>query len=934
MNEPEILADMPNKCPQCGAALPAGALDGLCPACLLKQGTETGPPPESLPFQPPSLEEVARLFPQLEILAFIGKGGMGAVFKARQPALDRLVALKILPPQAAAGAGFAERFNREARALARLNHPNIVAVHEFGQAGALPFFIMEFVDGVTLRQLEQSARLAPEEALRIVPQICEALQYAHDEGIVHRDIKPENILIDKKGRVKIADFGIAKIIAPASGRADMPVSPEIGAAQQHGPTGVIGTPNYMAPEQLETPQKVDHRADIFSLGVVFYEMLTGQLPLGRFAPPSRKVQIDARLDEVVLRALESEPELRYQHAADVKTEIDTITSTPSGASRSGEHMRPRMSQSAPSPAGSVHSPSQNRLSLARTVSLLVMFVCAGLLIAAVTTALSPRIYVASSRIIVDQSNHGGDPYFLQSQAALVTSFPVLYKEAAVFPAWLKKQWSEEAGVSQLTDEAIAGHLRSALSVRVLPRTEILEIRASAKSYNEAVVIANQVAYAVRGLDDGVRRTLLDEGEPVYEPAPSPLGKLAVGAGLGLLPGLVVVFALGVRGWLARVPVNDKTPPPSPAAPTENRRVFSWLALGCFILALLGWAFLMAIDPTHGSALACAGIGLALAVVFGIIGWQERVGRVVATVILSLAAVAVITLTVVSFVRHHRSLTSATTSPPPLLPPVAPVQSNPVTVTHTPGIEATGDFVEYAVNKTWTELGDMFDLSSPEKAVGSFGIHARGADLATMVNKTTIGAPTLPEGSLHVTAPAQGLADVTKNTVVEVILYRDDLAGVISFRPATNQFITECLALQNGEWKIYVLDNLDFTLTKEAAVKQFEKEAGNLREKIHALAVHPPPDLASQAGALSNGIVQITGAFGQAMQQLQQNMVVQPAQQMLSNIFDLQAEQMLSAARAGNSGSSGSFSIGPSPLGPATTYRWSKNGTNFTVTTNQ
>ncbi len=319
MNKSETNPKMPKKCPQCGATLPTGALEGLCPACLLRQGPETGPFSESAPFQPPSVEEVARLFPQLEILAFLGKGGMGAVYQARQPALDRMVALKILPPQAAGGPDFAERFNREARALARLNHPSIVTVHEFGQAGGSPFFIMEFMDGLTLRQLEQTGRLSPTEALRIVPQICEALQFAHDEGIVHRDIKPENILIDKKGRVKIADFGIAKIIGGAEAAGSM-------TETRHA----LGTPHYMAPEQAETPQSVDHRADIYSLGVVFYEMLTGQLPLGRFAPPSRKVEIDARLDEVVLRALEREPELRYQRASEVKTQIDTITSTPPG----------------------------------------------------------------------------------------------------------------------------------------------------------------------------------------------------------------------------------------------------------------------------------------------------------------------------------------------------------------------------------------------------------------------------------------------------------------------------------------------------------------------------------------------------------------------------------------------------------------------------
>src|SRR6266702_3152584 len=169
MNEAEANPNMEKKCPQCGASLPTGALEGLCPACLLKQGAtaDTAVPPEAAAFHPPSVEEVARLFPQLEILAFIGKGGMGAVYKARQPALDRLVALKILPPQTAAAPGFIERFNREARALAKLSHPNIVAVHEFGQAGGLPFLIMEFVDGLNLRELEQAGKLSAREALKI-----------------------------------------------------------------------------------------------------------------------------------------------------------------------------------------------------------------------------------------------------------------------------------------------------------------------------------------------------------------------------------------------------------------------------------------------------------------------------------------------------------------------------------------------------------------------------------------------------------------------------------------------------------------------------------------------------------------------------------------------------------------------------------------------
>jgi serine/threonine protein kinase len=206
---------------------------------------------------------------------------------------------------------------------------------------ALPYFIMEFVDGVNLRQLQKAGRLSPREALQIVPQICDALQYAHDEGVVHRDIKPENVLVDRKGRVKIADFGLAKIMR---GRAGSPLpfddSEETGAPGTARPTTpthltevgqVMGTPHYMAPEQIEHPQDVDHRADIYSLGVVFYEMLTGELPLGKFQPPSRKVQVDVRLDEVVLHALEKQPERRYQQASQLSTDVQGITAAPTGA---------------------------------------------------------------------------------------------------------------------------------------------------------------------------------------------------------------------------------------------------------------------------------------------------------------------------------------------------------------------------------------------------------------------------------------------------------------------------------------------------------------------------------------------------------------------------------------------------------------------------
>jgi hypothetical protein len=156
-----------------------------------------------------------------------------------------------------------------------------------------------------------------------VPQICDALQFAHERGIVHRDIKPENILLSKEGQVKIADFGVAKIVAQDSGEKTGTISgSQSGELTEAG--SILGTPQYMAPEQVEHPLEVDHRADIYSLGVVFYQMLTGEFPTDKFVPPSKKVIIDVRLDEVVLRALEKKPELRYQQASALKTQVETI----------------------------------------------------------------------------------------------------------------------------------------------------------------------------------------------------------------------------------------------------------------------------------------------------------------------------------------------------------------------------------------------------------------------------------------------------------------------------------------------------------------------------------------------------------------------------------------------------------------------------------
>lgn len=300
-----------NPCPACGAPRRA---DEPCPRCLLQLGLShaVGASPKTRP-APPAPEEIARHFPGLEIETVIGRGGMGVVYRARQKKLGRAVALKLLAPELSGDPAFAERFLREARAMARLEHPNIVAVHDFGETDGLCWILMEHVEGVNLRQALAAGEITPARALAIVPKLCAALQAAHELGVVHRDIKPENVLLGADGGVKIADFGLAKLTGPGG--------PEAALTQTDA---AMGTLHYMAPEQLVGAREVDHRADIYSLGVVFYEMLTGELPLGRFEPPSQRAVVGAGVDEIVMRTLERAPEKRYQAAVEVKTDVEGL----------------------------------------------------------------------------------------------------------------------------------------------------------------------------------------------------------------------------------------------------------------------------------------------------------------------------------------------------------------------------------------------------------------------------------------------------------------------------------------------------------------------------------------------------------------------------------------------------------------------------------
>ncbi len=299
-------------CVRCGEPRPSAAEP--CPACLMQAALESvpnGPPGHDQAGEVSKLQDLAERLPDYEIQALLGSGGMGAVYRARHLKLDRWVAIKVLHPLLENDPLFAERFEREARALAKLDHPGVVRIHDFGDADGLFYLVMEYIDGASLRDLMNSGRLPARDVLTFAPQICDALQAAHSVGIVHRDIKPENILVDLRGQARIADFGLAKL----AGTDTYPMG--LTATDQ-----VLGTLHYMAPEQMRTDRPLDHRADLYSLGVLLYEMLTGDLPVGRFQAPSAKAGRESKpLDPVVMRALQSEPDLRYQSADEVKSDL-------------------------------------------------------------------------------------------------------------------------------------------------------------------------------------------------------------------------------------------------------------------------------------------------------------------------------------------------------------------------------------------------------------------------------------------------------------------------------------------------------------------------------------------------------------------------------------------------------------------------------------
>ncbi|MDI1314563.1 bifunctional serine/threonine-protein kinase/formylglycine-generating enzyme family protein [Prosthecobacter sp.] len=271
-------------------------------------------------WQPPTLEEMQAMLPQYQFVSLLGRGGMGAVYKAVQVSLDRPVALKVLPLALVDDdddAQFAARFKNEARTMAKMNHPSIVSVFDFGetQTGLL-YIVMEFIDGTDVSRMIVSQGKLPEDyALSITAHVCDALNYAHRNGIIHRDIKPANILINQEGTVKVADFGLAKA----------------SDASQSGLTKTnmaMGTPDFVAPEALIPGIPLDGRADLYAIGVMLYQMLTGAVPRGLWTLPAAKHGTDPRFDAIISKAMQTDREARYQTAAEIRQELDVILTTP------------------------------------------------------------------------------------------------------------------------------------------------------------------------------------------------------------------------------------------------------------------------------------------------------------------------------------------------------------------------------------------------------------------------------------------------------------------------------------------------------------------------------------------------------------------------------------------------------------------------------
>lgn len=271
-------------------------------------------PPHAMstnPFEAPSLESLAALLPTYDFTEFIAQGGMGAVYLARQRSLERDVAIKVLPRELGDDPEFRESFITEARAMARLNHPNLIGVYDSGDVDGMLYIVMEYVDGESLYHASYGKTVEPTQAATIVKGICAGIGHAHGHGIIHRDLKPANILLTQKMEPKIGDFGLAR-----------------PAGHEDQPGLLMGTPGYVAPEVLSHPELADQRSDLFAVGVMLYQLLTGRLPEDNPSAPSKFCKCGPALDQICLTALHPNPASRYQDGAAMIAALDAWLEKP------------------------------------------------------------------------------------------------------------------------------------------------------------------------------------------------------------------------------------------------------------------------------------------------------------------------------------------------------------------------------------------------------------------------------------------------------------------------------------------------------------------------------------------------------------------------------------------------------------------------------